>query len=118
MQEVQAHQEKIIALQDQIGDLEKEIEALQNEADSQKAEKERLLRSLERREKELEALAYFYTLQQQYLSQSYEGCQATIHAMEAAGMDDVLPTVSSAEGVTSPAERYLQLKDAVAVRLT
>ena len=118
MQEVQAFQEKIIDLQEQMDDLQEEVESLQSEVDSQKANNELLLNSLEAREKELEALVYFYTLQQQYLTHSYEGCQTTIDTMEAAGLDDVLPDVAAADDVIPPAERYYQLKDAVVARLS
>lgn len=118
MQEVQAFQEKIIDLQEQMNQLQEEVASLQNEVDSQKADKELLLSNLENQEKELEALLYFYTLQQQYLTKSYEGCQTTIDTMESAGLDDALPDVAAAEEVISPAERYQQLKDAVAARLT
>jgi len=117
MQEVQAFQEKIIDLQEQMDQLQEEVQSLQSEVDSQKKDKELLLNNLENREKELEALLYFYTLQQQYLTKSYEGCQTTIDTMEAAGLDDALPDVAAAEEVISPTERYYQLKDAVAARL-
>ena len=117
MQEVQAFQEKIIDLQEQMDDLQEEVESLQSEVDNQKANNDLLLNSLEAREKELEALVYFYTLQQQYLTRSYEGCQTTIETMEAAGLDDALPDVAAADDVISPAERYYQLKDAVTARL-
>ena len=117
MQEVQAFQEKIIDLQDQMNDLQKEVETLQSEVDQQQTENQQLLSHLEAREKEIEALVYFYTLQQQYLTKSYEGCQATIEAMEAAGLHDALPQTAAAEEVISPAERFYQLKDAVTARL-
>ena len=117
MQEVQAFQEKIIGLQEQMDELEAEVKALQGEVDGQKADNEALLNRLEEREKELEALAYFYTLQQQYLTKSYEGCKATIETMEAGGLVDVLPDAATAEEVVPPTERYYQLKDAVAARL-
>ena len=117
MQEVQAFQEKIIDLQEQMDELQEEVESLQSEVDSQKSNNEQLLSRLEAREKELEALAYFYTLQQQYLTRSYEGCQTTIETMEAAGLVDVLPDTATAEEVVPPSERYYQLKDAVAARL-
>ena len=68
MQEVQAFQEKIIDLQEQMDELQEEVESLQSEVDNQQAHNEQLLSRLEAREKELEALAYFYTLQQQYLT--------------------------------------------------
>ena len=117
MQEVQAFQEKIIDLQEQMDDLQEEVESLQSEVDNQQAHNEQLLSRLEAREKELEALAYFYTLQQQYLTRSYEGCQTTIDTMEAAGLVEVLPDTATAEEVVPPSERYYQLKDAVAARL-
>jgi len=117
MQEVQAFQEKIIDLQEQMDELQEEVESLQSEVDNQQAHNEQLLSRLEAREKELEALAYFYTLQQQYLTRSYEGCQTTIDTMEAAGLVEVLPDTATAEEVVPPSERYYQLKDAVAARL-
>lgn len=118
MQEVQAFQEKIIDLQEQMTDLQEELDALHDEVNSQDAENEALEQSLRASQKEIDALVHFYTLQQQYLTKSYEGCQATIDTMEAAGLDDALPNVAAAEEVISPAERYYQLKDAVAARLT
>ena len=117
MQEVQAFQEKIIDLQEQMNDLQDELKSLQTEVGSQQAENEALERSLLEREKEIDALVHFYTLQQQYLTKSYAGCKTILDKMEAEGLDDALPDTAATEEVISPAERYLQLKDAVAARL-
>ena len=118
MQEVQAFQDKIMDLQEQMNDLQKELETLQDEVADQKVENEALRNEILANQKEIDALVHFYTLQQQYLTKSYKGCLITIEAMEAAGLDDALPTTAAAEEVISPAERFLQLKDAVAARLS
>ena len=118
MQEVQAFQEKIIDLQEQMDEIQTELEAVREEVTTQKAENKILEQSLLASQKEIDALVHFYTLQQQYLTKSYEGCQQIIDAMEAAGLDDALPNVAAAEEVVPPSERYYQLKDAVAARLS
>lgn len=118
MQEVQAFQEKIIGLQEQMDKLQEELETLQDHVTDQKAENEALRSQILASQKEIDALLHFYTLQQQYLTKSYEGCRVTIETMEATGLDDALPTTAAAEEVISPAERFLQLKDAVAARLS
>ena len=117
MQEVQAFQEKIIDLQAQMDEVQAELDALHQQVSSQQAENKALEESLLASQKEIDALVHFYTLQQQYLTKSYEGCQKIIDLMEESGLHTVLPTEAAAEEVISPAERYYQLKDAVAARL-
>ena len=117
MQEVQAFQEKIIDLQNQMDELQGELDALHDQVNTQSAETEALERSLLASQKEIDALVHFYTLQQQYLTKSYQGCQEIIDKMEAADLVSALPDTAAAEEVISPAERYYQLRDAVAARL-
>ena len=117
MQEVQAFQEKIIDLQEQMSQVQAELDAVREDVDSQKAENKALEESLLASQKEIDALVHFYTLQQQYLTKSYKGCQEMIDTMEEQGLHEALPNVAADEEVISPAERYYQLKDAVAARL-
>ena len=56
-----------------------------------------------------------YTLQQQYSAGDLAGCQASIEAFEANGYAAALPDTAG-EGITPPAQRYAQLKDAVESR--
>ena len=105
LQEVQATQDKNMELQDelssandQIDDLKKQLEESEQETDDAQAE--------------TDALLGLYTLQQQYATGDYDACRITMQSMEDQGLVDLLPDKSE-QGVTSPAQRYQQLKEAV-----
>ena len=59
-----------------------------------------------------EALLALYQLQQQYSAGDMDGCLETLQRMDDEGLVDLLPD-DRPEGVTSPADRYQQLKEAV-----
>ena len=108
MQEVQANQEKIIELQEELNDAQKALEAQEDEAKvSEEEAKEELLQA----QLDTQALLSLYTLQQQYSAGNYDACLATMQRMEDEGLIARLPK-ENAE-VTSPAQRYAQLKEAV-----
>ena len=105
LQAVQQTQETVIALQEQLSDAEDEIEALQKKnADSVQAVAES--------QRTTEALLGLYTLQQDYLNKNYDSCRKVLQAMEDQELAELLPETSMTEA-TSPAERYLQLKEAI-----
>lgn len=113
MQEVQATQEKVIQLQDELKTAQQAIEDLENAADeAEETAQEKLLHA----QLETQALLCLYTLQQQYFAGDYPTCQQTIQEMEAAGYETLLPETSE-NGVTAPTVRYQQLKEAVEAKL-
>jgi hypothetical protein len=61
----------------------------------------------------LSAQSELYTLMQQYAAKDYESCAETIQRMEDNNWPALLSKDHPADGVTSPAERYQQLKEAV-----
>lgn len=106
MQEVQATQEKIIELQEELAQAQED----QAELEESNQEAQEALEEAQARE---QALLDLYTLQQQYSAGDLEACQKTIESMEAAGYDSLLSTESPERGVTSPADRFIQLREAV-----
>ena len=105
MQAVQETQEKVIALQEELSEAEDTIEALTNE----KAEAAQGLADSQRVN---EALLGLYTLQQEYLNQNYDACRLVLQKMESEKLVELLPKEAMTDA-TSPANRYLQLKEAV-----
>lgn len=103
MQEVQDLQNQVIALQKELA------EAKKNAGNWEKAasESDALTQALK---KQLEGMAALYALQQKYSARDFENCRRIIQEFEDSGYADCLPEFS---GVTSPAERYRQLKEAV-----
>ena len=63
----------------------------------------------------LQALRLLYDLQQQFSARNYEACEQSIAAMEEGALAQYLPR-EAGDGVTAPAQRYQQLKDAVEQR--
>lgn len=113
MQEVQANQEKIIDLQDKLAVTEDELDDTKAKLETYQEEQEAARKALELENQAMRAL---YTLQQQYLTLNIEGCAKTIEDAEAAGLPAALSDKSEG-GVTSPAVRWQQLKDAVEAKL-
>lgn len=105
LQEVQKAEDKNLKLQKQLKDIKNENKALQKELNTANNEK----KSATNRAAALMAL---YTLQQQYSSQNFSACKKTISEMEKEGLDKLLPA-DSQENVTSPAQRYLQFREAI-----
>ena len=103
---------KELFAQDENLRLQKEIQGLTEEltqAQSDLAESES---QLAEQGQALQALNLLYELQQEFSARDYEACEKTIAALEADGLKDTL-SQEAREGLTSPAQRYQQLKDAV-----
>jgi len=105
LQEVQEAQDKNLQLQQELEDAQAENQQLQKQLDEANT-------SADSAGGRADALLALYTLQQQYSGQNYDACKATISGMEADGLDKLLPA-EAPDGVTTPAQRYLQLKEAV-----
>ena len=97
-------QDKVIELQEKLADAQEEIDTLKDQMAQQEEDA-----ALE--EKKIDALLGLYTLQQQYSAGSYDDCLTTMQRMEDEGLVELLP--DSNDQVTSPAQRYQQLKEAV-----
>lgn len=105
MQDLQATQEKIIILQEQLGISEARVESLESAAQEATAQVDAL-------QQQSNALLALYTLQQEYAARHFDACQTLVTEMEAKGYPALLPT-QAAEGVTPPNLRYQELRDAV-----
>lgn len=105
MQEVQAAQDQIISLQQQLSQLDDQLD-LQETALEDAEEKTR------QAQQAAQALLSLYTLQQQYAAQDYEACLRTMQEMEDQSLVELLPQ-ETVDGVTPPSQRYQQLKEAV-----
>ena len=104
MQEVQAVQDKVIQLQEELDKAEDEMDGLNKQLQEKDA-------AVADAAKDTEAMLALYTLQQQYSAGNYDACLATMQRMEDEGLIARLPK-ENAE-VTSPAQRSAQLKEAV-----
>lgn len=105
LQEVQKTEDINVKLQEQLNESEKKAKKAEDELEkSQKAQKSASDKA--------DALSALYTLMQQYAAQNYDACKATISSMEEKGLDKLLPADSEAS-VTSPAQRYLQLREVI-----
>ena len=113
MQEVQATQEKIIDLQDKLAIAEDELDRVNDKLEAYQQEQEAARKALEL---ENQAMLALYRLQQQYLTLDVAGCAKTIQDAEAAGLPAALSDKSEG-GVTSPAVRWQQLRDAVVAKM-
>lgn len=112
IQEVQATQEENIALQEQLSDLQRQLDDTVTAYDNQlKA----LVGDLEQKQLELEAMTELYLLEQTFQTKDLAACQEQIARMETQGTADALPAASNDgdDPATSPADRFLQLKEAV-----
>ena len=113
MQEVQATQEKIIDLQDKLAVAEDELDRANEKLEKVQQERDVQEKSLRQ---EQDALLALYTLQQNYLNQNLDACVRTIEDAESAGLPAKLSAISQV-GVTPPAIRWQQLKEAVEAKL-
>ena len=106
LQEMQSLQDQNLGLREQVDELEKEIEDLNDQlAQSESARGDA--------QDQTDAMLMLYTLELQYANEAYDECKQTIQSMEDAGQNKLLPKEAGKDGVTSPAERYQQLKEAV-----
>lgn len=113
MQEVQANQEKIIDLQDKLAVAEEELNRVSEKLEKSEQERDAQEKALRQ---EQDALLALYALQQNYLNQNLDACIKTIEDAENAGLPAKLSAISDA-GVTAPAIRWQQLKEAVEAKL-
>ena len=102
IQEIQTSQEQVIELQKQLSDVQKELDAAQEEKDD----------SIAQLEKETDALLALYNLQQEYAAGNLDGCRVTLQEISDQGLEELLPKTAP-EGITSPAQRYQQLREAI-----
>ena len=125
MQEVQATQEKNIALQEQLSDLQEELDKTTAAYDGQL---DALLSDLEQKQLELDAMTNLYLLQHSYSAGEYESCMEIIQFMEEHQQVAALEIPGTAEGQASegiifppfwnsPSLRFQQLKEATEARL-
>ena len=63
-------------------------------------------------EKTSQALLALYNLQQEYLTGNLDGCLLTLQEISDQHLDELLPSANT-EGVTPPAQRYQELKEAI-----
>ena len=63
-------------------------------------------------EKTSQALLALYNLQQEYLTGNLDGCLLTLQEISDQHLDELLPSTNT-EGVTPPAQRYQELKEAI-----
>jgi len=105
--------QQVQATQDQNVRLQEDLETAQNQNSTLQKQVESANGSRDQAQAESSALLSLYTLQQQYANGDYASCRQTIQSLEDTGLAASLPTDSGVTGVTSPAQRYQQLKEAV-----
>lgn len=94
--------------------LEKELSTAQKDLNRLQQELEARTEAEETASHSTNALLTLYLLQQQYTAGDYAACQETIAQFERESDPVFLPELDhAANSVTSPAERYQELKDAV-----
>ena len=110
IQETQRTQEKIIEVQDALRQKEEELEALeQSTAEEQQAQQQQI----DAQQRRIDALANLYSLQQAYSARDFDTCRVILRVMESGGQQALLEQVTAQAGITPPAQRYLQLKEAI-----
>ena len=114
IQETQKTQEKIIEVQDALREKEKELEDLEKStAEVQKAQQQQI----DAQRCQIDALTNLYSLQQAYSARDFDTCKTILQAMETGGQQALLEQITAQSGITPPAQRYLQLKEAIEARL-
>ena len=115
IQDIQENQEKLMALEEQ---LDAAREAAQEAEEQHRQELAAQQSVIDAKERLVQAMTSLYSLQQTYSARDYEACKALIDAMEAEDIPNLLGSISAEKGVTPPAMRYQQLKEAVEKILT
>ena len=110
IQETQQTQEKIIEVQDALRKKEEELEDLQK---ASAEEREAQQQQIDAQQRQIDALTNLYSLQQAYSARDFDACKAILQTMESSGQQAVLAQITAQSGVTPPAQRYLQLKEAI-----
>ena len=110
IQETQQTQEKIIEVQDALRQKEGELEALeQSTAEEQQAQQQQI----DAQQRQIDALTNLYSLQQAYSARDFDTCRVILRVMETGGQQALLGEITAQAGITPPAQRYLQLKEAI-----
>lgn len=104
--------QEIQATQDQIIELQKRLDKTETERDEAKEELKVISDSISDLEKTSQALLALYNLQQEYLTGNLDGCLLTLQEISDQHLDELLPSANT-EGVTPPAQRYQELKEAI-----
>jgi len=112
MQAIQAHQEQIIDLQRQLSDAEEAQDKLLEEIEGLEEEIVEGVEDLVDAQRRTDAMLGLYNLQQNYLNQEFDACMAILQYMEDNGLVELLPE-RAIDDATSPAMRYLQLREAL-----
>ena len=99
-------------IQEQILNLQTQLDAVEQERDQAKADLEASQNDAEQLKKESDALMALYTLQQEYLAGNLDSCRITLQEISDQKLADLLPTPAP-EGVTTPAQRYQELREAI-----
>lgn len=105
MQEIQDTQDRLLEMEQKLSDTEDALDQAQTELDQAKED------TLEAQQVQ-EALLALYELQQRYSAGDMDGCLETLQRMDDEELVGLLPN-DRPEGITSPADRYQQLKEAV-----
>ena len=100
------------ATQEQIIELQKRLDETEAERDEAKEELKVISDSISDLEKTSQALLALYNLQQEYLTGNLDGCLLTLQEISDQHLDELLPSTNT-EGVTPPAQRYQELKEAI-----
>ena len=114
MQELQASQDQVLALQGELRAAQKEQEALEKSTAEERAAQQQ---RLDAQQLQIDALTSLYSLQQAYSARDLDACKTILQSMEAGGIQSALAQITAREGITPPAQRYLQLKEAIEARL-
>ena len=93
-------------------ELQKRLDKTETERDEAKEELKVISDSISDLEKTSQALLALYNLQQEYLTGNLDGCLLTLQEISDQHLDELLPSTNT-EGVTPPAQRYQELKEAI-----
>ena len=114
IKDMQADQDKLLALQDKLSDTENQLQDTQEELTASET-------ALAEADALFAAQQQLYCLQQEYASGDYAGCKIIIDKREASGAAELLsptPLSTDSGSVTAPYVRFQQLKAAVLDKLT
>ena len=112
MQAVQATQDQIIELQRQLADAEKAQDKLLEQIEGLEEEIAEGAEDVAAEQRRTHAMVALYNLQQNYLNQEFDACMELLQYMEENALVELLPK-QAIDDATSPAMRYLQLKEAL-----
>lgn len=113
IKDMQADQDRLLALQDKLSDTENQLQNTQEQLNEAEA-------ALTDADARFAAQQQLYCLQQEYASGDYAGCKTIIEQMEESGAVDLLsptPLSTDSGSVTAPFVRFQQLKAAVLDKL-